>query len=455
MTNIAITAYGLGKRFSKSPGISIIPVFRRQQSQGNFWALRDLDFEIRRGEAVGIIGPNGAGKSTLLKILARIVAPTTGEVRIRGRVNSLLEVGTGFQPDLTGRANIYLNASILGLSKYEVDDLFDEIVDFSGVAEFIDMPVRHYSSGMYSRLAFAVAAHVTGDILLVDEVLSVGDAEFRRKSLSRMSDLMAVEHRTVLFVSHSMDAILRFCDRVMWLEKGQLRAFGSSDDVIRDYLNRTNAVFILPSESQKAAPKEAFGGSNKHQGEIQNAPNSMNRVNVIDGAEVPSIVMIGDDIGERDTSSAAILQVALYDTTENPGFGFFRDEPIRIDIRFFVKNQERISGFVAVRCGPRKGIYEETVVFSDYGPSMLYQAGTYSISVTIPGKLFISGTFYLSVGLVTLGRPMVRHHLIKRVLSFQIADREPESELVSEHIRGVVKPALIWDTGSCHEDRVT
>ena len=201
-----------------------------------FWALSDVSFRIEEGERVGIIGRNGAGKSTLLKILSRITRPTTGEVRIRGRAASLLEVGTGFHGELTGRENIFLNGAILGMTKAEIHRKFDAIVDFSGVERFLDTPVKRYSSGMYVRLAFAVAAHLESDILLVDEVLAVGDAEFQKKCLGKMEDI-GKEGRTVLFVSHNMNAIEQLCTKCLLLDKGRL-ALQSNDvrSVITDYL---------------------------------------------------------------------------------------------------------------------------------------------------------------------------------------------------------------------------
>lgn len=206
----------------------------------SIWALRDVSFEVQQGEAIGIIGRNGAGKSTLLKILSRIIKPTTGSADIYGTLGSILEVGTGFHPDLTGRENIYLNGSILGLSRKEVNRLFDEIVEFTELEKFIDTPVKYYSSGMYVRLAFAVAAYLERDILLMDEVLAVGDAAFQQKSLGKMRDLIREGERTILFVSHSMDAIRRFCNRAIYLENGCMKEDGPVDKVIQSYLNLTD-----------------------------------------------------------------------------------------------------------------------------------------------------------------------------------------------------------------------
>jgi lipopolysaccharide transport system ATP-binding protein len=208
----------------------------RTTSDDFIWALRDVSFEVQRGEVVGIIGSNGAGKSTLLKVLSRVTKPTTGWVKLQGRVGSLLEVGTGFHPELTGRENIYLNGAILGMKRSEIQRKFSQIVEFAEVEKFIDTPVKRYSSGMYLRLAFAVAAHLEPEILLVDEVLAVGDAVFQRKCLGKMEDV-ARAGRTVLFVSHNMDAIQRLCPRTLWIEHGRILEQGDSASVISHYLS--------------------------------------------------------------------------------------------------------------------------------------------------------------------------------------------------------------------------
>jgi ABC-type polysaccharide/polyol phosphate transport system ATPase subunit len=207
-----------------------------QQTTEEFWALKDVSFEIKQGDRVGIIGNNGAGKSTLLKILSRITEPTKGSVRIQGRVASLLEVGTGFHPELTGRENIYLNGAILGMSKVEIQRKFDEIVAFAEIEKFLDTPVKRYSSGMYVRLAFAVAAHLEPEILIVDEVLAVGDAAFQKKCLGKMEDVAEKEGRTVLFVSHNMQAISQLTRRCIMLARGRNQFDGSTDQAMMTYL---------------------------------------------------------------------------------------------------------------------------------------------------------------------------------------------------------------------------
>ncbi len=264
MKNSVITATGLGKRYFigherresytalrdvlVNRARAVMDRISRVWSPGSahvsgrvieeFWALQGLDFEIARGDAVGIIGRNGAGKSTLLKVLSRITEPTRGQAEINGRLASLLEVGTGFHPELTGRENIFLNGAILGMSRSEIRARFDEIVEFSGVEKFLDTPVKRFSSGMYVRLAFSVAAHLSSEILIVDEVLAVGDADFQKKCLGKMGDATREQGRTVLFVSHNMLAIQQLCNRGMVLERGRLKFHGNVSDAVACYSKR-------------------------------------------------------------------------------------------------------------------------------------------------------------------------------------------------------------------------
>lgn len=217
-------------------------------NNGDFWALREISLEIEPGEVVGIIGANGAGKSTLLKILSRITAPTAGRVEVHGRVASLLEVGTGFHPELTGRENVFLNGAVLGMTKPEIRRRFDEIVDFSGIADFIETPVKRYSSGMYVRLAFAVAAHLDPEILVVDEVLAVGDAQFQAKCLKKLRET-SQQDRTVLFVSHNLHAISSLCSRVILLHDGRIKAMGETSTVVSQYLSELEPAETVPDSS--------------------------------------------------------------------------------------------------------------------------------------------------------------------------------------------------------------
>jgi len=280
MSDIAIRCEGLGKQYRigqreryralrDTVTDALSAPFRRLRSafsgangatpNGNgdnsFWALKDLSFEIKRGEVVGVIGRNGAGKSTLLKILSRITAPTEGEVEIRGRVGSLLEVGTGFHPELTGRENIFLNGAILGMRKAEIERKFDEIISFAEVEKFLDTPVKRYSSGMHVRLAFAVAAHLEPEILVVDEVLAVGDAAFQKKCLGKMGGV-AKQGRTVLFVSHDMTAIQTLCTRAIFLHGGRVEGFGPTSDQIEAYLNNSKKVSRINAKNSLDLSKD-------------------------------------------------------------------------------------------------------------------------------------------------------------------------------------------------------
>ncbi|MDB5118119.1 MAG: ABC-type polysaccharide/polyol phosphate transport system, ATPase component [Mucilaginibacter sp.] len=257
MRDVIIKVEGLGKKYTisheKREGYtalrdvisnSVKGIVKRKQSdfvsKEDFWALKDVDFEVKRGETVGIIGRNGAGKSTLLKILSRITEPTHGRIELNGRIASLLEVGTGFHPELTGSENIFLNGAILGMSRAEIKRKFDEIVDFSGVEKFLDTPVKRYSSGMYVRLAFSVAAHLEPEILVVDEVLAVGDAEFQKKCLGKMDEVSKKDGRTILFVSHNVAAISQLCTTGILLLNGKIKKRGNISEVIDSYMEHKN-----------------------------------------------------------------------------------------------------------------------------------------------------------------------------------------------------------------------
>ncbi|HNT49199.1 MAG TPA: ABC transporter ATP-binding protein, partial [Cyclobacteriaceae bacterium] len=242
---------GVSKKFSirhESPYLSfrdrVMDLFKPTHSSSEeFWALRDVSFEIQPGESIGIIGKNGAGKSTLLKILSKITPPTQGRIIGRGRIASLLEVGTGFHPELTGRENIFLNGSILGMKRQEIASKFDAIVDFAGTERFLDTPLKHYSSGMQLRLAFAVAAFLEPEILVIDEVLAVGDAEFQKKCIGKMEDVSR-SGRTILFVSHNMAAVQSLCTKSILLQRGELKAMGSSANVVAQYLSSLDSQAI-------------------------------------------------------------------------------------------------------------------------------------------------------------------------------------------------------------------
>ncbi len=271
MSDIIIKAENVAKRYqlnsTKAQGLreylTTLNFKKRDQTSrenDSFWALRDINFEIKRGEAVGIIGRNGAGKSTLLKVLSRITAPTVGRITLKGRVSSLLEVGTGFHPELTGKENIYLNGTILGMKRREIKEKYDEIIDFSGVEQFLDTPVKHYSSGMYVRLAFAVAAHLDPDILIIDEVLAVGDSEFQKKCLGKMNEVTGAG-RTVLFVSHNMAAVSKLCSKAIFLNKGQIIFNGGVAAGLIEYekSQASSSTFVLGTNKEALERSKSSG----------------------------------------------------------------------------------------------------------------------------------------------------------------------------------------------------
>ena len=316
-----------------------------------FWALRDVSFEIQRGEVVGIIGRNGAGKSTLLKILSRIVEPTKGIARLRGRVSSLLEVGTGFHAELTGRENIYLNGAILGMKRAEISRKFDQIVAFSEIEQFLDTPVKRYSSGMYVRLAFAVAAHLEPEILIVDEVLAVGDYAFQKKCLGKMHDVSTSDGRTILFVSHNMSALTQLCDHGILLEDGQVKTTGLVKDVVQTYLksklNENTAQARFPSDPSKPC-------------------------------QYTSAEILGSN-GEL-------------------GSDFISDEPVTIRLKFEIK-EPIPSVFLALSLHNLDGTQ---VIFSDVrdmNPAVTDHLGVgfHTFEVTIPPRLLAPTTYLLTV----------------------------------------------------------
>lgn len=257
MSEVAIKLEGISKKYTigkeKDGSLrgTLASLFsKKAEKQEDFWALKDVSFEVKKGDVIGIIGRNGAGKSTLLKVLSQITKPTEGKIEINGRIASLLEVGTGFHPELTGRENIFLNGTILGMTRKEVQSKFDEIVAFSGIEKFIDTPVKHYSSGMYVRLAFAVAAHLEPEILIIDEVLAVGDAEFQKKCLGKMKDV-AGEGRTVLFVSHNLAALKNICKSGVYLKNGVVSGVGTIDEVIQSYTKDNSAIYSKEIDAKK------------------------------------------------------------------------------------------------------------------------------------------------------------------------------------------------------------
>jgi len=351
-SELAIEAHGLGKRYvlgerGRSP-------LRRNREE--LWALRDVEFAVERGNAVGVVGHNGAGKTTLLKILSRITAPSTGEARIRGSVGSLLEVGTGFHPELSGRDNVYLNGAILGMRRREIKAKFDEIVAFAEVERFIDTPVKRYSSGMYVRLAFAVAAHLEPDILIVDEVLAVGDASFQRKCLGKMGEV-SNEGRTVVFVSHNMAAVRSLTSKAVWLDHGRVAADGPTGEVVSQYLAST-----------------------------------------ID-EEVSGVVDLRENASRRTVSKytaqrVRFTSVSLLDPDDQPTLAFGEGAPLRVDMRFDVREPVRfLELYVRVKSTEGQRLFSS---FAGQIESTIY-AGRYRAICEIPENPLRPGRYVIEL----------------------------------------------------------
>jgi lipopolysaccharide transport system ATP-binding protein len=367
------------------------------------WALRDASFEVKRGEVLGIIGRNGAGKSTLLKILCKITDPTGGYAEIRGRISSLLEVGTGFHSELTGRENIYLNATILGMKKVEVDQKFDEIVDFSGVEKFIDTPVKRYSSGMTVRLAFSVAAYLEPEILLIDEVLAVGDADFQKKCLKKMENI-GQEGRTVLFVSHNMSAITRLCGRAILLDKGLVKEDGSSQQVVRSYLTSGSDS---PAQQEWPDPAKAPCG---------------------------------------DVARLVAVRVRTEDGQVTESVDISR--PVGIEMDYDVLK----SGYILM---PHYHLYNEEgiKVFNAHDTDPAWQGrprpeGRYKSIAWIPGNLLSEGTLFVNSGLTTLN-PSFNQFYEAAAVAFQVTENQNASLARggwAGSMTGAVRPLLEWRT---------
>jgi lipopolysaccharide transport system ATP-binding protein len=355
------------------------------------WALKDINFEVKHGEVLGIIGRNGAGKSTLLKILSRTTSPTTGSVKIKGRVASLLEVGTGFHPELSGRENIYLNGAILGMTKKEIARKFDEIVDFAGVERYIDTPVKRYSSGMYVRLAFAVAAHLEPEILIVDEVLAVGDAEFQKKCLGKMKDVSEREGRTVLFVSHNMAAVANLCTNGVAMNNGQLVYAGNINDSIQYYM----------------------------------------RNSLMNGHKYRS---------EKNSSSNHIFQVEIMRDHKKDGESFYFTESIGINIS--IKIFDKVQGLrvgIAVLDKWHQKIFTDThqIISIETVNDLL------KIQVFIPSNILLSGIYHLDAALFV---PLMNSYdYISDACTFQIEDIESDLAIFNGAEVGNVLVKCIWN----------
>lgn len=375
-------------------------IFSAKKEKEKFWALRDINLDIQPGERVGIIGRNGAGKSTLLKIISRITPPTTGSAIIRGRVGSLLEVGTGFHPELTGRENIYLNGSILGLKKAEITQQLDAIIDFSGVEKFIDTPLKHYSSGMQLRLAFSVAAHLEPEILLIDEVLAVGDAEFQKKCIGKMEEVSKSHGRTIVFVSHNMNYISALCSKAVFLDKTTISQIGTPNDVINTY-RRTI------SENFKTSKQE----------------------------DLP-----GNDI-------VRLKAVNIYDTNGQEKESFSISDRIEIAMEYEVLKDGHVlwAGY---------NIYNENGinVFDSHSTTSPFyktphEKGNYTATVTIPENLLNTGNYYVGCAIFNHQWQVIHFHE-KDVASFFVYETTVENTARGDSpgdFPGIIRPLLNWE----------
>jgi len=391
---------------------SIAPYRRLRRAAGNgnrseqyVWALRDVSFEVRPGEVVGIIGKNGAGKSTLLKVLSRITEPTSGIVQLYGRVASLLEVGTGFHPELTGRENIMMNGAILGMQRSEINRKFDEIVAFAEIERFIDTPIKWYSSGMYMRLAFAVAAHLEPEILIVDEVLAVGDISFQKKCLNKMESVSR-GGRTVLFVSHNMQAILRLCPRAMILDEGRVKLDGPAHEVTSFYLGDNSAT---PAAREWPKPEEAPGDATVR----------------LRGARVKD--SSGHISGVIDVRDPVTVEIE-YDVLQ-PGR--------RLSGGIICYNEEGVCLFSAADLSPQS-IYSQDVNFT----------GRRVTACKIPDNLMPEGKFMISVGIYAI-LDAKAHIRTDEILAFRVVDTvEGDSArgVYTGPVMGVMRPRLEWET---------
>ncbi len=389
-----------GRRRPAPPvAVPTVPDDRAGPEPNTFWGLKDVSFSVQPGAIVGVVGRNGAGKSTLLKILSRITEPTSGQAILRGRVVSLLEVGTGFHHELTGRENIFLNGAILGMKRSEITAKFDEIVDFAEVGTFIDTPVKRYSSGMFIRLAFAVAAHLEPEILLIDEVLAVGDAGFQKKCLGKMGEVASEQGRTVFFVSHNMGAIRSLCDEAIMIDGGRLTQRGTPDDVIREYLSST-----LPADDS---------GLGEVSWSEEDAPSN-------DEIALERVRLVGED---GDTLSI-----------------FSADKPIIVEIHYHVKRRIRGLRFHLL-LQTQEGELAFAATDHLYQPEM-QQPGHYRTTGTIPGRLLNRRTYVMAVG---CGIPGERWLLPeKECLSFTVSGVGNQSSHFPETWPGAVCPAMEW-----------
>jgi lipopolysaccharide transport system ATP-binding protein len=359
-----------------------------QIANQELWALKDISFDLNQGDALGIIGSNGSGKSTLLKIIARIVKPTTGSVRGTGKISSILEVGTGFHEELTGRENIYISGYTLGMTKAEIAKKFDEIVAFSGIEKFLDTPIKRYSSGMYVRLAFAVVAHLEPDILIVDEVLAVGDADFQKKCLGKMREVSQKDGRTILFVSHSMQAVNNLCNKALWLNQGQIKEFGESSAVVNKYL----------SSVQKLNLKQSWDN-------MEEAP--------------------GNDF-------VRFKKVELVPHDKPPGEPLDIRTPLTVKFKFW-----NLIDNVLLSVGLHLYSYSGECIFDIPSPSKYFEKGVIEVECTIPGNFLNDGAYYISM--VVVKDTSVPLFLFEECMSFDLEDYRGDIQWYGKWV-GAVRP---------------
>ncbi len=403
--SIVIAAERLGKRYRlqttrksslrEAMAQAGARLVRRERNSGkSFWALRDASFTVEQGEVVGLVGDNGAGKSTLLKLLSRITSPDEGSARVKGRLSSLLEVGTGFHPDLSGRDNVYMNGVLLGMSHGEVSRLFDEIVDFAGVEQFIDLPVKRYSSGMYLRLAFGVAAHLVADILLIDEVLAVGDVSFQKKCLARMGEV-ANEGRTILFVSHNLTAVQALCPRTIWIDKGRVVADGATRGVLSSYLQSARSSGSGGEQSWVEGQGPAAGPVELTSAVVRSASGS-----VSDPIDVRTAIAVEFVFHADDVSSATM-------------------------VAFQLLNEE---GAVVFDTGPEEGPVD-------------WPRGAHRVRTIIPPDLLNDGSYRITFQLYREGALALQ---LPNLLGFDLLDTSDDRHGWYGKWQGVIRPRLKW-----------
>ena len=401
-TLVGKTLSFLTSPFRNFLNIKKLTSFENDQDSDIIWALKDITFEVREGEILGLIGGNGAGKSTLLKVLSKIVYPTNGSIMTKGKIGSLLEVGTGFHPDLTGRENTYLNGTLLGMTKKNVDDKFDSIVDFSGVKKHIDTPVKRYSSGMKVRLAFAVAAHLEPEILLIDEVLAVGDTDFQKKCLGKMDEI-SKQGRTIIFVSHNMPSILRLCTRVILLEDGKFKSDGKPNDIVLKYLNKDNKI-----SSSKSWKKNNTQPGNQY------------------------------------VRLHSIKAITTNDDDNISGFDIRKKIGVKICYEI-ISNEHNIT--------PNISVYNEKydLIFNaiDTRKSDNTHIGNYISTAWIPGNFLSEGKFYIDILLITMShKTSIRHVQEEKIISVDVIDTGGEDSAKGSFTGewgGMVRPLLKWE----------